>query len=163
MNHEQQELVLDLVSKKISREEFVEVFFGAEGISDGFLCGELEAAFVNKDADSLECLLIVGFLFGFSAECSNVLGRLLIQDWHISHEEIARALKPLKCPEVIESLYKAAMTKHPYIASEYALGVKCIYAIYEIGTDAAKEKLQMLTQVDNLVLSELAGRLLSSM
>ncbi|WP_148053134.1 hypothetical protein [Pseudomonas brassicacearum] len=91
------------------------------------------------------------------------LSRLLIEDWHISHEEIARALKPLKYPGAVENLYKAAVSNYPYIASEYALGVKCIYALYEVGTDAAKEKMKLISQVYNPVLSELAANLVAAM
>lgn len=74
--------------------------------------------------------------------------RLLIQDWHTSHENVARELKVFKYPDAVDYLFKAALTLHQYIGSDYALGVKCIYALYEIGTDDAREKLQLLMEVE---------------
>jgi hypothetical protein len=163
MNHEEQELVYDLAFDKISEDQFIELFFSGGEVSEDYLCQEFERAFASKDASSVECLLIFGFVFGFSTNCSDILSRLLIQGWHFRHEDIARALKPLKYAGAVENLFKTALANYPYTGSEYALGVKCIYALREVGTDRAKEKLRMLAQVENPVLSELAGRLLSSM
>lgn len=162
MNHEQQDLIIDLVSKKISKERLVQIFFGGE-IPDGYLRRELEASLEIKDSDNVECLLIFGSVFGFTQDCADILCRLLVQDWHASHENIARELKVFKYPGAVDYLFKAALTHYQYIASEYALGVKCIYALYEIGTDNAREKLQLLIEVDVPEMSELAARLLNSM
>jgi hypothetical protein len=96
MNHEQQKLVFDLMFKRISREKFIELFFVEGDIPEDYVCQELEAALAIKDADSVECLLIIGFIFGFSRGCPDVLGRLLIEDWHVCHEDIASALQSLK-------------------------------------------------------------------
>lgn len=162
MNHEQQDLIIDLVSKKISKERLVQIFFGGE-IPDGYLRRELEASLEIKDSDNVECLLIFGSVFGFTQDCADILCRLLVQDWHTSHENIARELKVFKYAGAVDYLFKAALTHYQYIASEYALGVKCIYALYEIGTDNAREKLQLLIEVDVPEMSELAARLLNSM
>lgn len=123
----------------------------------------MEASLEIKDSDNVECLLIFGSVFGFTQDCADILCRLLIQDWHTSHENIARELKVFKYPGAVDYLFKAALTHYQYIASEYALGVKCIYALYEIGTDNAREKLQLLIEVDVPEMSELAARLLNSM
>lgn len=163
MNHEQQELVFDLMFKRISREKFVGLFFVGGDIPENYVCQELEAALAIKDADSVECLLIFSFIFGFSTGCPDILSRLLIEDWHVCHEDIASALQSLKYPGAVDYLFKAALADHPYIGSEYSLGVKCIHALHDIGTDSAKEKLRILAQAENPVLSERAGRLLASM
>lgn len=163
MNHEQQELVSDLCSEKISKEKFLELFFVGGDFPQDYVCQELEAALAIKDADSVEFVLIVGFVFGFTTECSEVLNRLLVEDWHIRHEDIASQLQSFKCPSSVEYLFKAALTDHPYTGSKYALGVKCIHALHDIGTDSAKEKLRILARTENPVLAERAGRLLASM
>ncbi|MBD9563238.1 hypothetical protein ACIPLA_22925 [Pseudomonas sp. NPDC086112] len=163
MNHEQQKLVFDLMFKRISKEKFIELFFVGRDIPEDYVCQELKAALAIKDADSVECLLIVGFIFGFSRECPDVLSRLLVEDWHVCHEDIASALQSLKYPGAVDYLFEAALADYPYIGSEYSLGVKCIHALHDVGTDSAKEKLRILAQAENPVLSELAGRLLASM
>lgn len=162
MNHDRQELILDFVRKKISKEELVELFFQGGCIPENYLYDELKNALVVKDSDSVEFLLVFGSVFGFPQSCAGVLCCLLVQDWHFSHENIARVLKALKYSGAVDYLFEAATADYSYIASEYALGVKCIYALYELGTDDAKEKLRILTKVDNPEMSELAGRLLAS-
>ncbi|QXE09696.1 MULTISPECIES: hypothetical protein [Pseudomonas] len=122
---------------------------------------ELETALEIKGADSVECLLIFGAVFGFTQDCASVLCRLLIEDWHFSHENIARELKVFKFPAAIDYLFRAALTCYPYIVSEHALGVKCIHALNEIGTDDANEKLRLLARVENAEMSKLATRLLA--
>ncbi|WP_223435066.1 MULTISPECIES: hypothetical protein [unclassified Pseudomonas] len=163
MNCEQQRLVFDLMFERVSKEKFIELVFVGSDIPEGYVCQELEAALAIKDADSVECLLIIGFIFGFLMGCPDILSRLLIEDWHVCHEDIASALQSLKYPGAVDYLFKAALADHPYIGSEYSLGVKCIHALHDVGTDSAKEKLRILAQAENPVMSELAGRLLASM
>jgi hypothetical protein len=161
MNQQQQDLMIDLVSHRISKDRFLASLFNGGEIPKDYLRAQLETALEIKDADSVECLLIFGAVFGFTQDCADVLCRLLIEDWHISHENIARELKVFKYPEAVGYLFKAALTCYPYIASEHALGVKCIYALHEIGTNKATEKIRLLSQVDNAEMSELATRLLA--
>jgi len=161
MNQQQQDLMIDLVSHRISKDCFLESLFKGGDIPEDYLRAELETALEMKDADSVECLLIFGAVFGFTQDCADVLCRLLVEEWHISHEDIARELKVFRYPGAVDYLFKTALTCYPYIASEHALGVKCIYALHEIGTDKAREKLQLLAKVDNAEMSERARHLLA--
>ncbi|WP_226499105.1 hypothetical protein [Pseudomonas sp. MWU16-30322] len=161
MNQQQQDLMIDLVSHRISTDRFLESLFKGGEIPEDYLRAELETALEMKDADSVECLLIFGAVFGFTQDCADVLCRLLVEDWHISHESIARELKVFKFPAAVDYLFRAALTCYPYIVSEHALGVKCIHALHEIGTDNAKEKLCLLAKVGNAEMSKLATRLLA--
>src|SRR5689334_12711599 len=104
MNHDQQEIMLDFVRKKISKEELVELFFQGGCIPENYLYDELKTALAVKDSDSVEFLLIFGSVFGFSQNCAGVLCSLLVQDWHFSHENIARALKPFKYSGAVDYL-----------------------------------------------------------
>ena len=161
MNQQQQDLMVDLVAHRISKDRFLESLFNSREIPENYLRCELETALEIKGADSVECLLIFGAVFGFTQDCANVLCRLLIEDWHFSHENIARELKVFKFPAAIDYLFRAALTCYPYIVSEHALGVKCIHALHEIGTDDANEKLRLLARVENAEMSKLATRLLA--
>jgi len=162
VNNEQQDLVIDLALKRVSRETFLELFFSGGDIPENYVRQELETALGDKDADSVECALTFGYLFSLPADCSNVLSRLLGERWHTRHEDIASALQILKCPASVDSLFEAALAEYSYIGSEYALGVKCIHALCDIGTDNAREKLRILAQGENPVLAERAGRLLAT-
>jgi hypothetical protein len=163
MNQVQQELVFDLMFKRISREKFIELFFVGGDILEDYVCQQLEVALAVKDADGVECLLILGFIFESLYRCPDILSRLLVEDWHVCHEDIASALQELKYPGAVDNLFKAALAVYPYIGSEYSLGVKCIHALHDVGTESAKEKLRVLARAENPVLAERAGRLLASM
>src|SRR5471030_3112930 len=89
MNQVQQELVFDLMFKRISREKFIELFFVGGDIPEDYVCQQLEVALAVKDADGVECLLILGFIFESLYRCPDILSRLLVEDWHVCHEDIA--------------------------------------------------------------------------
>jgi hypothetical protein len=57
---------------------------------------ELESAFEAKDAGSVECALVFAARFSMPKDCSYILSRLLGEDWHTRHEDIASALQSLK-------------------------------------------------------------------
>ena len=71
---------------------------------------------------------------------------LLGADWHDEHEDIATALQDVRAPETVDCLYMAATRRLAYL--EYndsaALAVKCVWALHDIGTPEAVERLQLL-------------------
>ncbi len=109
--------------------------------------------------------MLLGFQFGFGAECAEVLCELILQDWHMQHENIAMVLQNLRLPGTVDCLYRAALVEFPYLDYDesYALGVKCLYALQAIGSDDAKAKLGLIAGGDNPVLAENAQRLLRSL
>lgn len=71
--------------------------------------------------------------------------------WHRQHEDIVHSLQLLKHAPAIDALAKAALTKHDYLAydNSYALARKCTWALADIGTDAARDRLHALAQCDD--------------
>jgi hypothetical protein len=75
---------------------------------------------------------------------------MLQEDWHTSHEDIASALQDIRDPSTVGALFEAALTRHQYLAFDdnYGLARKCIWALHDIGTDEARNKLQILSDSD---------------
>ncbi|MDL2260082.1 hypothetical protein LJB99_04340 [Deltaproteobacteria bacterium OttesenSCG-928-K17] len=157
MTEDQMELIDQLMGKQLSKEEFAELFFKAEDNRSSFILKLLENAFVRKNSDDVECCMYVAFVFDlFSLEYIPILSKLLAEDWHIDHEDIATLFQKFRRPETIDVLYKTALRKFKYLDynDSSALAVKCIWALGDIGTKAAKTKLELLAKSDNEIIRD---------
>lgn len=161
INAYQRDLILRLSLNKINKDEFIKRFPEAPTVR--YLHDELESALTNKDGDSIEYLLLLGFHFGFDRSSSSVLCSLIMQDWHMQHENIATILADMRAPDTVECLYAACFAAFPYLDYDesYSLGVKCIYALNAIGTKSAQAKLALIAQGNNKILAENARRFLA--
>jgi len=124
----------------------------------------LQTAYSEQNADDVELSLYVCFCFGlFSVEFAEILCKLIVADWHYRHEDMALILQKLKIPSTVESLYTAALLELEYL--EYSdtapLARKCIWALGDIGTDEAKERLESLASSDCETIKEYAKRQLT--
>lgn len=157
MTDDQIELIHQLMRDQLSEEEFAELFFKTEDNKSSFILKFLENAFLRKNGDDVEYCMYVAFVFDlFSLEYVPILIKLLAEDWHIKHEDIAGLLQEFRRPEAIGVLYKTALRKFKYL--EYndssALAVKCIWALGDIETKAAKAKLELLAKSDNEIIRD---------
>ncbi|MFO0828315.1 MAG: SseB family protein [Phycisphaerales bacterium] len=80
--------------------------------------------------------------------------------WHHLHEDIVRSLQLLKHAPAVDVLAAAALTKHEYLAydNSYALARKCTWALADIGTDAAREKLAALSRCTDATIAGYAQK-----
>jgi hypothetical protein len=143
--------IMDLFRHKISEEELLRQF--GIGRSDGakFALSILEEAYGVKDADSVECGLGLGFRFGMSTEFFDILVKLSEADWHYRHEDVVTALAELHDSRSVETLYRAALKRHPYLDYDdaRALAVKAIFALGNLGDARADGKLRLLAESDD--------------
>jgi hypothetical protein len=111
---------------------------------------ELEQGFAERSPDDLQCALVLAFCFGLSRKYALLLCKLIEEDWHHSHEDLADALQDLRVPCTIDCLYRTTLRKHDYLAynDSESLAVKWIWALHDIGTFEAIEKLKLLSQCD---------------
>jgi hypothetical protein len=147
MEIEKQKLVWELALKRISEHEFV-LRYGVNFRNDQTqLLGELEQALASRNPNNVEAALILGALFGWPQSSEIVLCRLLEEEWHTRHEDIAFTLQQLHPACAVEPLYRAVTKNLEYLAYDNgaALARKCIYALAAIGTADAKENLVALT------------------
>ncbi|MCL2152984.1 MAG: adaptin domain-containing protein [Oscillospiraceae bacterium] len=126
----------------------------------------LEVAYNEKNAEDVEWSMNIAGMFDlFSKDYLEILLKLLGEDWHYKHEDIVSVFQQFKIPESVDILYETALKRFNYLEYDefFALAVKCIWALGEIGTEKAKEKLKLLAQSDNEIIKDNALRQLERM
>jgi len=152
MNKKQRELVDALMRQTLPLDVFRREYFAPEVEPAEQLLEQLVGATEEKSEDDVDLLLFVGFsLELFSPEYVPALARLLPQDWHHSHEDIARLLQELKDPRAIDALYETALTTYEYRDYDevFSLARKCTWALADIGTPDALSRLKELAACGN--------------
>lgn len=97
----------------------------------------------------------------FPAPTSIVLlfARILCEEWHEQHDEIADCLQVSKNPEIVSYLHEACLTNISYLEKYAGLDAfhrRCTWAIADIGTEEAKQTLVDLTKRTDAALVEYA-------
>lgn len=100
----------------------------------------------QKDGKLLEYILVYYYYAGFKeSHCSNLL-KILLEDWHNQHEEIARIMQfKLNCPGSIAPLSQAIENRYGYLFEQddyyYPFVRQCLYAIASLRSEEAKSEL----------------------
>ena len=146
MTKAEQALIEALYRKEISREEFLARFPLNVALHPEYLVQLLRRAYQEQSAEDVDYALLISHLApGVPVGLTAILGELVVVDWHYSHENIVHWLQGLKDPLSIEPLYQAAIEfpdLHCY--GNYTIAVQATYALHDIGTKKAKEKLTLL-------------------
>ena len=163
MTDVEQQLVMDFVSKRISESALLARFPVDLKTDRRYVLRVLEETLNTKRKDDVECAMILGFHFGFPADSGPVLCKLILEDWHTQHENLAAVMQKLKDPQTVDCLYQTALARFPYLEFDeaHALAVKCLWALSDINTDKAREKLKLLIESENKIIRENAERLLN--
>lgn len=157
MKKNERELIRQLVIGSISEEDFLKSFTVNLVENSNYFKQLLESAYDEKDDDAVARLIYIGSVFNlFTEEHVQILCKLMESKWHEQHEDIATIFEFLKSPKSIESLYKAAITEFEYLDYDenYALAVKCIWALGQINTVQSRQKLELLSKSDNEIISK---------
>lgn len=142
----ERDLIIDLLRKRISEDDFYRAFPMPPGNGSYVGHGMLVRALQEQDAAGAEFGLCLGARFGFTDEYLDVLLELATAPWHHRHEDVVDALDLLRSPKSIDTLVRTATTHFPYRDYDQAssLGVKCVYALWKIGTPEAVAGLRAL-------------------
>ncbi|RFM25561.1 HEAT repeat domain-containing protein [Deminuibacter soli] len=163
MTDNEKELILELAANAITKRDFLIHY--AKPVNDVIVLDGVEKACIEKDPEGIEYQLLLGFLFDcFTEQFSSLLCKLLGEEWHYKHEDIVFILQKLKSPNTVECLYNRALNKPAYMDYDdsYSLARKCIYALGDINTEPAREKLRLLATSDIPIIKEKAEKQLVS-
>lgn len=80
--------------------------------------------------------------------------KLLTENWHNSHEDIAFLLQRFPDPKTVDCLFEAATTSFDYLSYDetFQLSRKCIKALAAIGNEEAIQCLRKLEKNENSVI-----------
>lgn len=116
-----------------------------EPITQAQTLQKLVAAAQSGDGNEIEIALGDMWASGYSEEFVPVFITLLPLQNHSGHDAIVSALQHLRDPRAVEALYAAALVKYPDEADDYlCVPRKCTWALADIGTPEARERLEML-------------------
>lgn len=115
------------------------------------ICSDLEIALNRKDFDAVDLFLYFGSVVKYEYKCISILNELILSKWHYKHEDLALILQHYQQASSVNPLYQASSLNLDYLDFDdsYALAVKCIWALGDIGTQEALEKLEILSNSDN--------------
>jgi hypothetical protein len=146
MTERQQRAILDFTLGRIGGDAVSAALgFDIDGDAEAAFRLLVEAARVG-DAASIECALLIARDRTADIDLVPTLIALLGSPRHREHEEIALWLQDLRDPRAVDALHAAALAKHAYLEhdSGYALARKCTWALADIGTIEAQERLRRL-------------------
>jgi hypothetical protein len=107
----------------------------------------------SRDSKRLANTLAVIHNDGADKDFTNLLLKLLDEDWHTSEEDIVSVLELIKDPSSIDKLYDVAVNVPDYDDMR-ALAKKCIWALSSINSPEAVEKLKLLGESNDPIIKE---------
>lgn len=159
MTKREENLIRDLFLKRVTEQEFIKLF-GKDIITNkDEMKNLINEVCDEKNPEELEHLLNLSSRFyKFIKDDAEYFCNLLNYNWHFMHENIVSILQQLRCPKSIETLYQTAKKEFEYLDYDdtHSLARKCMFALGNIGTAEAIEKLKLLSQSPNTDLQEYA-------
>lgn len=125
------------------------------------ITGFFNKAIQEKNARNIEAYIYLVSAFNlYCQELTDIFSGLILEDWHERHEDIAGILQRMKDPKSVDALFQAIYKQYDYLNYDdsYSFEVKCIWALGDIGDNAAKEKLSCLSESGNEIISENAKK-----
>jgi len=106
----------------------------------------LKQPLVEGDEEFVEAALSLLNVLNVPRETDlEVLSKLILEDHHERHEDIALGLQYYADPATVECLYQAAQKKTEYYdVAENPFARKCLFALGDIDTDESWEKIRLL-------------------
>ncbi len=150
-----------LIFGTISKEQFLELIKVKSEDLGNELFEMVNFAYEQHSDVNVEIAIYLVFTYElFSENYLDVLNNLILCDWHEQHENIAMLLQRLKSPKSVDYLYNTVNKKYSYLEYDdsYALAVKCIWALGDIGNEEAKEYLKRLLNSENEIIVENAKK-----
>jgi len=144
-------LMIKNYKRQINFQELQKNFFENDIERIKYIKSKLEKAYIKKDEKNVNILILAIFVFNlYSEDFIDILCKLTKEEWHERHEDIAIYFMEMELPSTVECLYKLAISDfEKYRDDEYCqLVEKCCYALGDINTPKAKEKLELLLQSD---------------
>lgn len=155
------ENIIKLMKKEISKKELLQKINLDEEKMYAVIGEMFDLASKSKDAEMAEDAVYLVFLYENSLyKLVDRLNRLIECDWHEQHENIAMLLQKSRDVSSISCLYNTANAKYEYLDFDdnYALAVKCIWALGDIGNEESKEYLKKLLNSENEIIVENARK-----
>lgn len=114
-----------------------------------------------RNADAFESALAsVSWTGPHPPGLARLLAEALLMPWHGRHEDVASILQALREPCAVDALFQAATSQHDYLDYDeyFGLARKCTWALADIGTPEARNRLEELARSPNGMIAGYARR-----
>lgn len=156
----EKETILNFALDKITYNDFLKAIDIDESMIEEYTLKTLANGYQDKNSDTIGYTFYFGYNNVRSEKFIPILNKLLVEDWHKSHEDIARLLQALKSPDSIDFLDRAIFinAKLEYLPGDMsgALIRKCCFALGNINTVRSREILKNLSNSDNWLIRNAA-------
>ena len=146
---ELKKLMLKKYRKEISFQQLQKEFLKNDDERIEYIKTELEKAYNEKNGDSVYILISAIYMFElYSEKFVDILCKLTKEEWHGKQEDIVFYLQQLELPSTIDCIYELVTSNFEKyrLDDNFALVRKCCFALGDINTPKAKEKLELLLQ-----------------
>ena len=143
--------------KQISFQQVQKEFLKNDDERIEYIKTELEKAYNEKNGHSVDILISAIYMFKlYSEKFVDILCKLTKEEWHGKHEDIVFYLQKMELPSTIDCIYELAISNFEkyHWDDNFALVRKCCFALGDINTPKAKEKLELLLQSDEEMIRE---------
>ena len=150
-------LMLKKYRKEISFRQLQKEFLKNDNERIEYIKTELEKAYNEKNGKSINTLILAIYMFELHSEkVADILCKLTKEEWHGKHEDIVFYLQQLELPSTIDCIYELAISNFEKYRwdDNFALVRKCCFALGDINTPKAKEKLELLLQSEEETIRE---------
>ncbi len=149
--------ILNLMTNQVTKEDFLKNLKIDINIMSNVILDMLKIAYNNQDKNLLEEAIYLLFTYEENIDLKkyvDMLNKIICENWHTEHENIALLLEDIAYSSSVDALYKNIFAKYDYLLwdTNYALAVKCIYGLGAIATDSAIKKLKQLSIHDNEII-----------
>lgn len=129
ISEDDRKILWKYVSREISRDMLSQQL--SCQVDAKFILSGLKSAFTQKNSGDAALFVHLGYILGFDQNHADILNKLLLEDWHKEHENIAFVLGELRSPSSVDFLYNAALIKLPYFENDnsYNFVEKVLYAL----------------------------------
>ena len=142
------------LKKKMTKKELNSNFSFTDEEKIDMIKEGIKQACYKKNSDEIAYLMYSIWIFDlfpkYSLNFVKSFSELSKEEFHEEHEDIASYFQSLHLPQTIDTVYELAISNFEkyHWDDNFALVRKCCYALGDINTPKAKEKLELLLQSD---------------
>lgn len=143
--------------------DFCDEFFGQPNVDTRKIEVLLKESILHKNEAELDLLLMLIEYFNITLLFDDTIAPLLIQPWHHFHDRISSILVNDANENTIEFLYSGALYQCDNLdyESDYReCSRKCIFALLNIGTPDAINKIQIISNSQDNIVAQHAKKIL---
>jgi hypothetical protein len=152
--------IINTVNERITKQELLKILGINLDQVQKYITNLITEGSESRNQVDIEMSVVLGHIFQFPENIMDYYHELLLQDWHISHEDIISLIEFKKLPKSVPFIEAAIKLKSKLIYLEYddygSYYRKCFWALYMINTLDADHLIEKYTKDNDNIIAEAA-------